>query len=69
MGNIITTSLWPSAVEKQQTVEELVDVLTKQELSKDAKIEYIEALLISVNRFEKKQEIYTTNNIADSGGF
>ena len=28
---------------------------------------YIKTLLETISRFEKKQEIYTTNNISDSG--
>ena len=49
MENVITSSLWSSAVEKQQTVEALVDVLMKQELSKESKIEYIDALFNELN--------------------
>lgn len=35
----------------------------KHEITK----EYIKTLLDSIKRFDKKQEVYTTNNIADTG--
>lgn len=49
---------------EDELVQEVYDSLKcKQEITK----EYIRTFLFSVVRFEKKQEVYTTNNISDSG--
>lgn len=50
-------------MEKELT-EEIFEALNcRHEITK----EYIETLLESIEKFDKKQEIFTTNNIADSG--
>lgn len=44
MKNSLVAPASSSTVEKQQLIEELLDVLTKPELSKDAKIQYVGVL-------------------------
>jgi hypothetical protein len=48
----------------EKLVEEIFEALEcKHEITK----EYIRTLVQSVNKFERKQEVFTTNNISDSG--
>ncbi len=49
-------------------LQEMTETIFKDfECKHDITKEYIETLLESVKRFDKKQEVFTTDNIADTG--
>ncbi len=50
-------------MEKELTEEIFEKLNCKHEITK----EYINIVITSIAKFEKKQEVFTTNNIADSG--
>lgn len=51
-------------MDEEKLVSEIYSALScKHEISK----EFIRALVESIKKFDQKQEIYTTNNISDSG--
>lgn len=51
-----------------ETVEKLVDeIFEKLECKHEVTKEYIRTIVKSVLKFETKQEVFTTNNISESG--
>ena len=52
----------------EETVEKLVEeIFEKLECKHEITKEYIRTLLKSILKFERKQEVFTTDNISDSG--
>lgn len=52
----------------EETIDQLVkEIFEKLECKHEITKEYIKTLVKSVTKFERKQEVFTTNNITDSG--